>query len=91
MCFSEIVGIEMKGFLMKRLCLIMVVLTLTGSAVANTTYTETVDLYSVQNGRFREIWRHENPAEAIAGGPMTAQEYQQALLDGCTQCCPFFI
>jgi len=81
-CFSGIVEHKKKGFLMNRLWLVMVVLTLAGSAVANITYTETVDLYSVQTDRFREIWHHDNPAGAITGGPMTAQEYQQALLNG---------
>ncbi|MHC4527646.1 MAG: hypothetical protein ACYS29_07210, partial [Planctomycetota bacterium] len=61
---------------------VMTVLVLSSSAAANITYSETLDIYTVQNRRFRQYWSHENPALTAADQPMTAEQYQQALLEG---------
>lgn len=61
---------------------VMAVSILSGSAAANITYSETLDIYTVQDRRFRQYWSHENPALTAADQPMTAEQYQQALLEG---------
>ncbi|MHC4476707.1 MAG: hypothetical protein ACYTEL_13745 [Planctomycetota bacterium] len=58
------------------------VLALCSSAMASLTYTETIDIYAVETGRFRQSWSHNNPAEIDGGGPLTPEEYEQALMYG---------
>jgi len=73
---------ERKGLPMKNLLVTILVLALSGSAIANVTYTDTLDIYTVQTDRFRQLWEHNNPAETISGEPMTPEEYEQAVLAG---------
>lgn len=61
----------------------LAVLTITGSATADiTTYTDTINLYRPVQSNISFYWFHENPAEIYVGGPMTPEEYQDAVSDG---------
>ena len=83
----------MKKIRMKKISVslaigVLALLALTGSAVANVTYTETIDIYRVVSydeggwapGLF--YWLHENPAEIAGGGLMTSEEYEAAVIAG---------
>ena len=66
---------------------ILAVFAFAGSAIANVTYTESLDIYRVQtyDGGFNPgsfYWFHQNPAEISGGGPMTTAEYEAAVLAG---------
>ncbi|MHC4645149.1 MAG: hypothetical protein ACYTBJ_06590 [Planctomycetota bacterium] len=72
---------------MKTILPIILVLAVSGSALAGATYTsgstiytETLEMYTVQNGRFQQYWEHSNPV--LTEGGMTAEEYEQAVLGG---------
>lgn len=72
---------------MKKLWVIAFVLVLCSSAMANSTYTETLDIYRVQTyaGGFNPgafYWYHNNPAEIAGGGAMTPAQYEAAVLAG---------
>jgi hypothetical protein len=70
-----------EGRLFMRSSLVTVlVFSLTSLAVASTTYTETLDIYTVGSDRLRESWYHYNPAEIIGGGTLTPEEYEGAVL-----------
>ena len=73
---------------MKRIIFIGVLaLVVYSSAIASVTYTETIPIYRVQtydsgfySGSFS--WFHQNPAEVSGGGPMTPEQYQEAVIGG---------
>jgi hypothetical protein len=67
---------------MKRYLLILLILALNCSAGASVTYTETLDLYRAQTGDVYWSWYHNNPAETMGGGPLTPEQYAQAVLEG---------
>ncbi len=67
---------------MKKLLVTTLVFAFAGSAIANMTYTETVEIWLVRNGSFYWSWYHNNPAETVGGGTMTPDEYEQAVLTG---------
>jgi hypothetical protein len=63
---------------------VVVLSVLNSPAVANLTYSysETLDIYTVQPDRFRQYWYHENPAVGTSAEQMTAEQYEQAVLAG---------
>jgi len=67
---------------LKKLLITTLVFAFAGSAIANTTYTETVEIWQVRYGSFYWSWYHNNPAEIVGGGTMTPDEYEQAVLAG---------
>jgi len=77
---------------MKRISLllaisVLAVLAVTNLAMANMTYTETINIYRVQTydsgfDRGSFYWFHQNPAEISGGGPMTPEQYEAAVLAG---------
>jgi len=72
---------------MKNLIASILVFALAGSAMANITYTETIEIYRVQtyDGGFYSgsfSWFHQNPAEISGGGPMTPEQYEAAVVAG---------
>jgi hypothetical protein len=73
---------DKKGRLCMRSSLVTILIfSLTTLAVATeTTYTETLDIYTVGSDQLRESWYHNNPAEIIGGGTMTPEEYEQAVM-----------
>jgi len=77
----------MKRISLSLLIGIWAILAVTGSATANTTYTETINIYRVityNGGGFNPssfYWYHQNPAETPSG-PMTPEQYEAAVLAG---------